>query len=304
MTVPLFVSVFAPSELILSAVTATLTSERYQLKVLSELVDLCELSRQELEEMDCLICSFDVKIIPTFQHLSKQGILLPSVILETFAPSGALAESARTLPYVGGNFWYHHSEVRLPVDRVSALHQAIQQAITQFLALNPNCSTDGPSESETLSTAFDQNQLLILQQQRLGQKLRERLSYVGVFYKRDPALFLRNLPPAQQDRTLKSLANDYRLLILAYFTEEPQLNRQIDRFVNRVFFADISVSKILEMHMLLVDEFSQQLKLEGRSDEILLDYRLALIDVIAHLCELFRRSVPRETDELEPLDNI
>jgi hypothetical protein len=30
--------------------------------------------------------------------------------------------------------------------------------------------------------------------------------------------------------------------------------------------------------MELMDEFSQQLKLEGRSEEILLDYRLALIE--------------------------
>jgi len=42
----------------------------------------------------------------------------------------------------------------------------------------------------------------------------------------------------------------------------------------------------------LMDQFSQQLKLEGRSDEICLDYRLTLIDIIAHLCEMYRRSVP------------
>jgi circadian clock protein KaiA len=54
------------------------------------------------------------------------------------------------------------------------------------------------------------------------------------------------------------------------------------------------VSQILEIHMELMDEFSQQLKLEGRSEEILLDYRLALIDILAHLGEMYRRSIPRE----------
>jgi circadian clock protein KaiA len=44
----------------------------------------------------------------------------------------------------------------------------------------------------------------------------------------------------------------------------------------------------------LMAEFSDQLKLEGRSEEILLEYRLTLIDIIAHLCEMYRRSVPRE----------
>lgn len=41
--------------------------------------------------------------------------------------------------------------------------------------------------------------------------------------------------------------------------------------------------------------FSKQLQLEGRNDDILSDYRLTLIDVIAHLCEMYRRSVPRES---------
>lgn len=47
--------------------------------------------------------------------------------------------------------------------------------------------------------------------------------------------------------------------------------------------------------MELMDEFSKQLQLEGRSDDILLDYRLTLIDAIAHLCEMYRRSIPRES---------
>jgi circadian clock protein KaiA len=30
---------------------------------------------------------------------------------------------------------------------------------------------------------------------------------------------------------------------------------------------------------------------------VLLDYRLTLIDSLAHLCEMYRRSVPREIPE-------
>ncbi|HAA29524.1 MAG TPA: circadian clock protein KaiA, partial [Cyanobacteria bacterium UBA8553] len=55
------------------------------------------------------------------------------------------------------------------------------------------------------------------------------------------------------------------------------------------------VTQIVEIHMELMDDLSKQLKLEGRSDEILLDYRLTLIDVIAHLCEMYRRSIPRDS---------
>ena len=51
--------------------------------------------------------------------------------------------------------------------------------------------------------------------------------------------------------------------------------------------------------MELMDEFAQQLKLEGRNEDILLDYRLALIDIVAHLCEMYRRSIPREDVSLD-----
>ena len=43
--------------------------------------------------------------------------------------------------------------------------------------------------------------------------------------------------------------------------------------------------------MELMDNFSQQLKLEGRSNDIILDYRLALVDIIANLGEMYRRSL-------------
>jgi circadian clock protein KaiA len=83
---------------------------------------------------------------------------------------------------------------------------------------------------------------------------------------------------------------------LGYFAKDAKinLNQLIDDFVDQAFIADISVAQIVEIHMELMDNFSKQLKLEGRSEEILLDYRLTLIDVIAHLCEMYRRSIPRE----------
>ncbi len=49
--------------------------------------------------------------------------------------------------------------------------------------------------------------------------------------------------------------------------------------------------QIIEIHMEVIDEFAQQLRLEGRSDEALLDYRLTLIDILAHLCETYRCSI-------------
>jgi circadian clock protein KaiA len=49
--------------------------------------------------------------------------------------------------------------------------------------------------------------------------------------------------------------------------------------------------------MHFMDEIIKQLKLEGRSEEVVLDYRLTLIDVIAHLCERYRRAMVEVTRE-------
>jgi circadian clock protein KaiA len=68
---------------------------------------------------------------------------------------------------------------------------------------------------------------------------------------------------------------------------------QIENFINLVFYNNIPVPKIIELHMDIIDGFSKQLKLEGRSDELLLDYRLTLIDILAHLCEVYRCSIPQ-----------
>ena len=44
-----------------------------------------------------------------------------------------------------------------------------------------------------------------------------------------------------------------------------------------------------------IDGWSKQLALEGHKSEFLQDYRLALLDVMAHLCEMYRRSIPPES---------
>jgi circadian clock protein KaiA len=51
--------------------------------------------------------------------------------------------------------------------------------------------------------------------------------------------------------------------------------------------------------MEIMDDFAKQLKLEGRNEEVVLDYRLTLIDTLANLCEMYRRSIPQ--DKPDPL---
>lgn len=90
---------------------------------------------------------------------------------------------------------------------------------------------------------------------------------------------------------LQQLKSDYREILINYFTTDKALKEKIDKFINAVFCANIPVPQIIEIHMELIDEFSKQLQLEGRSDETLLDYRLTLIEILAHLCEVYRCAI-------------
>jgi circadian clock protein KaiA len=96
-----------------------------------------------------------------------------------------------------------------------------------------------------------------------------------------------------QQELLRQLKSEYREILINYFTTDKTLKEKIDKFINAVFCANIPVPQIIEIHMDLIEEFSKHLKLEGRSDETLLDYRLTLIDVLAHLCEVYRCSTSR-----------
>lgn len=129
---------------------------------------------------------------------------------------------------------------------------------------------------------------------RLANRLQARLGLLGVFYKRDPLRFLRNLDPSNAEVLLASLQRTYRDLLLNYFKDPAAANQALESFVNTAFFSDLPITKAVEIHMDLIDSFSKQLKLEGHKSDFLQDYRLVLLDVMAHLCEMYRRSIPAD----------
>lgn len=261
---------------------------------------------QEKQQLDCLILQENGDLLKVTHRLHRQITLLPAVILTTAkdplatdAASVAPHSEIETIPaserhQSDNGSAYHAAEVPLPTTQMSQIGLAIEQAIEQFLQLSPACRLTSSSSVDLVTDLSTQN-FLLLQQRRLTEKLKERLGYLGVYYRRNPQNFLRHLPHTQQQELLNQLKIEYRDIILTYFAKDNDSNQRIDEFVNTAFFADIPVSQIVEIHMDLIDEFSKQLKLEGRSEEILLDYRLTLIDVIAHLCEMYRRSIPKET---------
>ena len=138
-------------------------------------------------------------------------------------------------------------------------------------------------------------------QHRLNSKLKERLGYTGIYSQRNSQQFFENLSLPQRKSLLQELKGMYYEIFMDYFTAENQTNQRIDRFVEQAFFVNLPVSKVVEIHMDLVDELARKLRLEGLNPEYLCDYRLTLIDVLAHLGEMYRRTlkdaiVSRESD--------
>ncbi len=279
----------------------SLSDGRYHLHFVDSAEAFIHHVKNHTEEIDCLIVLSETAILPIFNQLYEQGTLLPVVIIDALDKEVFFRDNLSECPI----YFYHNSEVHLKLEQLGQINTSIDLAITQFLHLAPSCLlSSAPKTSSTLQKIDDHPSSLILQQRRLAEKLKERLGYLGVYYKRDPKYFYRNLFPDQKKNLLQQLNSYYRDIILCYFSQDSDVNQLIDQLVNQAFFADVSASQFLEIHMKLMDEFAQQLKLEGRNEEILLDYRLTLIDVLAHLGEMYRRSIPREDIPLDLLYRI
>jgi circadian clock protein KaiA len=295
--------------LLAQSLTRLLSSDRYTLDRISSASELINFIEENKEKIDCLIFLNIPPLLPVFNQLYEQGMVLPAVLIEPEASKDSEHQSASLVPEVQANptttassptYFYHNAEVRLAATKLEQIFSTIDRAVAQFLNLGPSCSlTEKPATTIKSSRENNQQSFLLLQQRRLAEKLKERLGYLGVYYKRNSQYFYRNLPQEDKKALLEQLSSEYRDIILIYFAQDSEVNLAIDRFVDSAFFADISASQILEIHMELMDKFSQQLKLEGRSEEILLDYRLVLIDILAHLAEMYRRSIPRENIPFE-----
>ena len=218
------------------------------------------------EDFDAVLLEQGALASEVYGGLVERGLLLPAVVIGE----------------VTGRTEYHDAEVHLPPDQLEQLSYSLDAALSRFLrrGLQGTGTPGGASDPE------------VADRWKLANRLQGRLGYLGVYYKRDPSRFLRNLNPDEREELLRSLTRTYRDLLLSYFRDPAAANQALESFVNTAFFIDLPVNRIVEIHVNLIDGFSSQLKLEGHKIEFLQDYRLALIDVMAHLCEMYRRSVP------------
>jgi len=263
--------------------------ERYVLIQPASELEFFTFVEQQKQQIDCLILQHYPPLLQIILHLKEQTILLPTVVVDVVEADTPLLDAP------AGEKLYHEAVAYLAPTAFQQIPETITEAIDKFLQLSPACVLPEPSSSVDRVTELTMQNTLLLQQRRLADKLNERLGYVGVFYKRNPKNFLRRLSAPEKQESLAALKLSYREIVLNYFSGTELLNQQIDAFVDAVFFADVPTAQVVEIHMELMDEFSTQLKLEGRSEEIVQDYRLTLIDTIAHLCEMYRRSLVKET---------
>lgn len=286
----IFICTLLSSESLVDLFTQILEGDRYSL-VHATYDNFLEIVEQGKHRIDCLILEENSALPNIVSHLHREALLLPAVLMQiakTVAepPDLDAADSA-----LKSDSCYHIAEVRVTDSVPEDLLASIDQAIAQFLQLSKACRLPTAAPIEFEAEALRDN--LATQQQRLSQKLKERLGYLGVYYKRNPQQFFHKLNEEEQAEYLANLKRDYRDIILNYFRPDSKVNQEIDDFVTQIFFSDISILKVLEIHMELMDAFAKKLKLEGRNEDILLDYRLTLIDIMAHLCEMYRRSIPR-----------
>lgn len=296
----LSIGVFLPTVGLANIVMSHLQNDSYMAVQIQSVETFLQFMAQERHQLDCIVLEDNPDLLLLSQHLQEQSLSVPVVIITSQSqPTDTLTQTTTNPSDTykpeedSSQYLYHRTEVRITDNQLNQISGYIDQAISQFIThaitarlTEQSASGDAPTEL----TNF-----IIRQQRRLVSKLHERLGYLGVYYKRSPQNFIRNLVPTERQEFIDQLKTKYRQIVLSYFAADQSLNNKIDEYVNLAFFADVPVTRIVEIHMELMDNFSKQLKLEGRSEDVLLDYRLTLIDTIAHLCEMYRRSIPRDS---------
>lgn len=174
---------------------------------------------------------------------------------------------------VRGQIELHEVEVLLPPDQHEQLSYSLDAA-------DRGCESSPAGQSTETSNRWE-----------LANRRKGRFGFVGVFYMRDLAPLLSSLEEQEREELIYSLEPTNPDLLLSYFWDSAAATQTLENFFNTAFFSDLPITKTVEIHMNLIDGF-KQFKLEGHKNDFLQDYRLALLDVMAQFCEMYRRSIP------------
>ena len=242
---------------------------RYHLETFAVDADPVAMLDARREDFDAVLLEQGALPRATYQLMVERGLLLPAVVIGE----------------VTGRIEYHDAEVHLPQDQLEQLSYSLDAALSRFL--RRGLLSAAPIAPGTPEGQADDRW-------KLANRLKGRLGYYGVYYKRDPSRFLAHLPQTERKELVASLRRTYRDLLISYFRDPAAANQALESFVNTAFFSDLPITSTVEIHMDLIENFSKQLKIEGIKSDFLQDYRLALLDVMSHLCEMYRTSVPAD----------
>jgi circadian clock protein KaiA len=251
----LSIGIFIRSEEIAASAIELLRGERYALTHIKSAVEFLGFLKHNYH-LDCLVFEVNRDLQSLLGKLQERSIFLPAVIFS----AGPGVEEKPEAPYSDGfeaaastanksqeescTFFYHPAEVQLAIARASEIASSIDRAIAQFLKLSTPVPVNYQSATVDATVQLTAQSLLSRQQRRLAEKLRERLGYLGVYYKRNSQIFLRNLSAPEKQKFLEQLKSSYRDILLNYFSQDTAVNNQI-----------------------------------------------------AHMCEMYRRSIPKEASQ-------
>ena len=185
---------------LVKAATSWLKGERYCLEDLGSLSDPIAELLQRRDAFDVVLLQQGVTPPEALQGLRQQGVLLPAVVVGE----------------VNGRVDYHEAEVHLPQDQLEQVVYSLDAAVSRFLRKGLSAQSESGSESASTPLAW-----------RLPNRRQGRLGYLGVFYKRDPSLFLRNLPEPDHGELRQSLQRGYRDILISYFKDPAAANQAI-----------------------------------------------------------------------------
>ena len=188
---PLFLCLWVPEPEIVAALTQYLSGEHFQLHFADSLDNFHHFIRNNVDSIDSLIVSKSSDSFQALRELSSVGTLLPAIIIELPQSKEEVLNQGKFKRSV--NYCYHSAEICLNFNQIKKTPKAINQAISQFLYLVPSCSLF--DEADPLSAKLGRVDakgtfnFLSSQQKRLSDKLKERLGYLGVYYKTEPSIF-------------------------------------------------------------------------------------------------------------------
>ena len=282
------ICLFSTKQQLSNLVVQLLDGDRYDLECFDSKLDFSDFIGSNREAIDCIIIIQDPEVEALLKHLWQSEILLPAIILQLEQPQETLLEidsSNGSLVHLAKNNIYHPAEIYLYSTQLAEINLYVDLAISKFVNFAPISQVCDCTATHQSSQIHQH----IATQHRLTQKIKDRLSHSENCDRRNPQFFYKNLSESKQKELRQKLTSNYRNILIDYFDDRCQIEKSIDEFVAQAFFNNISTSQIIEIHMDLIDNFAHQLKIEGRSDDILIDYRLPLIDIMAHLCEMYRR---------------